>query len=1073
MIRLLLCLCLFLAIYPADAQVGFLPPVRLPFTSEASRAELADIDGDGDLDVIFATSVYPQVRVAYNDPKGSFTKFETIYQGPASDQGSRVISFAVTDFDGDGLKDVVLTELGDGLVSITTNIAAYVWRDGKFKRQAALSATQQELQVRDLSAADFNRDGKPDFIVTIPGTILEYESSGTGYQQKTIDTGDQAVGGSHVADVNGDTYPDLVVFGNSTKISLLTGNAQGALAVSKTLTASGNVFDLALGELTGDSKLEMVAISGESNPLDYFTQASDGTFTASTIARTLSSSRVVAILDTDNDGDNDILLNGNLTNGNTKTGFSVFVHSGANFTEHFRSVVAGSINSFSIGNIDDDVKLELLPLNRSGYLGFFKEAGSGEFNLSLSFRYQPKPSDGIVADFTNDGIADLALASYDDMSVAVLPGTGTDGIFGEPKFYPTPLPTRQIYSADFNEDGHLDILYSLQQWDFVPFQFQQGIGIWLSGPDGKLQTNTGILASSSSSNNVAVGDFNKDGHRDILNADAVFFGNGNGTFSYHALGLGAEESRVVDINKDGFDDLVLLTSGSPSSITTKLGRADKTFDNGISQQLTHNDFRVLAGDLDGDQVLEFITHGNVTFSILKKGSGSTYTETTVEFTKLLTKLDLTDIDGDGDLDLLVFIGQGLEQTLTIYSNQAGVLTAGTPIVLPINTAQNFEVGRVDKDPLNDLVFTSQNGLMYVFINDGVVEPTVNATNLIVSELTESSAKVSVTAGNGTRRLFVISEGNIEPPVDNTQYTADSKFGLGTKIGTSTYVVSASDQNSLVISGLKKKTTYQVGVFEFNQNSLQKKQNYLVPVTPTKSTFTTKDDQVITFTISAKVEGDPDFQLNATTTSGLPLTYSVVSGNVAITGTSVKINGPGPAKIKASQVGNNEYTATSTDASFCVNPKKPTITVESQGGGKFLLTSSRETNNQWLLNGEVVTGATSKTYQPAADGVYSVRVVFGDCSATSDPTASLITGLEVDALQFNFSPNPASNWIVVELPPNQPYSTVAVIDMNGRMHVPATRTSFDKIEVDISNLADGIYVLRVGPRSAKFMKLAAR
>ena len=73
-------------------------------------------------------------------------------------------------------------------------------------------------------------------------------------------------------------------------------------------------------------------------------------------------------------------------------------------------------------------------------------------------------------------------------------------------------------------------------------------------------------------------------------------------------------------------------------------------------------------------------------------------------------------------------------------------------------------------------------------------------------------------------------------------------------------------------------------------------------------------QTITITAPAtKTFGDPDFQVTASSTSGLPVTLTA-GGGCAITGTTVHINAVGPCTITGTQAGNFNYepaTATAT------------------------------------------------------------------------------------------------------------------------------------------------------------------
>lgn len=80
-------------------------------------------------------------------------------------------------------------------------------------------------------------------------------------------------------------------------------------------------------------------------------------------------------------------------------------------------------------------------------------------------------------------------------------------------------------------------------------------------------------------------------------------------------------------------------------------------------------------------------------------------------------------------------------------------------------------------------------------------------------------------------------------------------------------------------------------------------------------------QTITFgPIADRTFGDPLLLLTATASSGLPVTFTVVSGPATVSGNEVSITAPGVAVLRASQAGNVTYSAASVvEQTFTVNP----------------------------------------------------------------------------------------------------------------------------------------------------------
>ncbi len=79
-------------------------------------------------------------------------------------------------------------------------------------------------------------------------------------------------------------------------------------------------------------------------------------------------------------------------------------------------------------------------------------------------------------------------------------------------------------------------------------------------------------------------------------------------------------------------------------------------------------------------------------------------------------------------------------------------------------------------------------------------------------------------------------------------------------------------------------------------------------------------QTITFSsIANHTYGDAPITLNASASSGLSVSFSVLSGPASITGNTLTITGAGTVTVQASQSGNTTYAATNVDQSLTVNP----------------------------------------------------------------------------------------------------------------------------------------------------------
>ena len=130
-------------------------------------------------------------------------------------------------------------------------------------------------------------------------------------------------------------------------------------------------------------------------------------------------------------------------------------------------------------------------------------------------------------------------------------------------------------------------------------------------------------------------------------------------------------------------------------------------------------------------------------------------------------------------------------------------------------------------------------------------------------------------------------------------TATASSGLGVTLSSSNENVATINENtvSIVGAGTTDITASQDGNEEYN------------PADPVIQTLTVeKADQTITFgELIDKTFGDADFDLEATASSGLEISYTSSDESVAtISGSTVTILGAGETTITASQVGNENY-----------------------------------------------------------------------------------------------------------------------------------------------------------------------
>lgn len=97
-------------------------------------------------------------------------------------------------------------------------------------------------------------------------------------------------------------------------------------------------------------------------------------------------------------------------------------------------------------------------------------------------------------------------------------------------------------------------------------------------------------------------------------------------------------------------------------------------------------------------------------------------------------------------------------------------------------------------------------------------PTVAPSSAGFNFVEGNSFNIGVTAGNGTKRLFIAKKGSpvTAAPVTGVNYTANSVFGTAnSEIAPGEYVVAATTGTSVGITNLEPNTTYHFRVFEYD------------------------------------------------------------------------------------------------------------------------------------------------------------------------------------------------------------------------------------------------------------------
>jgi hypothetical protein len=355
--------------------------------------------------------------------------------------------------------------------------------------------------------------------------------------------------------------------------------------------------------------------------------------------------------------------------------------SNSGFPTFNRNPTPANVNFIATGDFNGDGNLDMA-VTMVNQIIILLGNGKGSFTPGETFFAGDVTAVTSVAvgDFNGDGIPDLAVSDYADVVpgspnlVWIMLGEG-NGQFGPPVSLPVDCAPLQVLVADFNQDGNADLVVV-----GTPVGTAD-ISVLLGNGDGTFRGALDFSTANAGQGAVAMtaGDFNGDGIPDlaVLDTDlSILLGNGDGTFGAplnNATRNGPISVATGDLNQDGIADLV-VANNIDGTVSVLLGLG-----NGQFQQQTPYAVEptstyaypssLTVGDFNGDNIPDVAVanfedgQASVVSILFGTGSGVLNSGITYAGGAGAQILVQGDFNNDGAIDLAVADGNG--------SNSAG------------------------------------------------------------------------------------------------------------------------------------------------------------------------------------------------------------------------------------------------------------------------------------------------------------------------------------------------------------------------------------------------------------------